>query len=295
MLNFWQSLTISDRLKGIILLVFTAVLWSSSGFFIKWIDWHPLAIAGTRSAIAAIVIRIAFHHHSHNRNLPQLVGAVAYSATMLTFVAATKLTTAANAILLQYTAPIYVALLGSWFLQEKPQFYDWLTISFVGGGMILFFQDHMSAGGLLGNLLAIGSGLCMAVMIVALRRQKDNSPFGSILWGNVLTFFCGLPFMFESSLEVSGWLAIAGLGFFQLGLSYVLYTVAITYVTALEASLVTVIEPMLNPLWVFLFLGEVPGPWALTGGFIILATITARYVLPTLKASNTLPAVKVNK
>ena len=280
---FWKTLDISERLQGIVLLVITAVLWSSSGLFIKWIEWHPLAIAGARSAIAAIVIRIAFRHSPLSWNVSQVSGAVAYAAAMLTFVAATKLTTAANAILLQYTAPIYVAILGALFLREKPQLYDWLTIGLVASGMVLFFQEQVSTGGMLGNLLAIISGICLAIMIVSLRQQKDGCPSGSVFLGNILTFIIGLPFMFEGSPGIVGWGAIFGLGFFQLGLSYVLYTSAIKKTTALEASIITIIEPILNPIWVFLLIGEAPGGWSLVGGLVIVSAITGRYVLPALK------------
>lgn len=276
--------TMDSRLKGICLLVITAVLWSSGGVLIKWIDWHPLAIAGVRSAISAIVIRIIFRKYRVQWTLPQCIGAVAYCATMLSFVAATKLTTAANAIVLQYTAPIYVAALGAVFLHEKPGKGDWLTIGCVLAGMVLFFQDKMSAGGLLGNILAIASGVFMAVSIVALRWQRDGAAFGSVLLGNVLTFLCGLPFALDTSPGFTGWSILVYLGCFQLGISWAIYTLAIKRVEALEASLITIIEPILNPVWVFLLLGEVPGPWALVGGCVILTAITARYVLPALKS-----------
>lgn len=275
-----------SRLKGICLLVITAVLWSSGGVLIKWIDWHPLAIAGVRSGISAIVIRIIFRQYPIKWTIPQCIGAVAYSVTMLSFVAATKLTTAANAIVLQYTAPIYVAILGAVFLREKPGKSDWLTIGCVIAGMVLFFQDKMSAGGLMGNILAVGSGVTMAVSIVALRWQKDGSAFGSVLLGNVLTFLCGLPFAFDTIPGFTGWSILLYLGCFQLGLSWAIYTFAIKHVEALEASLITIIEPILNPVWVFLLLGEIPGPWALVGGCVILTAITARYVLPALKPSS---------
>ncbi|VBB06787.1 Hypothetical protein LUCI_2023 [Lucifera butyrica] len=274
-----------ERLQGTLLLVITAMLWSSGGFFIKWVTWNPLAIAGIRSGIAGLFLWFFFRRPSLNWSFAQFTGALAYAVTMLSFVAATKLTTAANAILLQYTAPVYVAILGIFFLKEKPHLYDWLTIAFVIGGMVLFFQDRVGTGGLYGNLLGIVSGISMAVMIVALRRQKDGSPLGSVLLGNGLTFVCGLPFVFDNPPGAAGWAAIAGLGCLQLGLPYALYTIAIKKVTALEASVITVIEPILNPVWVFLFLGEVPGPWSLLGGAVILAAITARYILPVLKSS----------
>jgi len=275
--------------RWVILLLITAVLWSSGGVLIKSVNWHPLAIAGTRSAIAALVIWVAFRKQRIMYSAPQLTGAAAYAGTVILFVCATKLTTAANAILIQYSAPVFVALLSTWFLGERPHLTDWLTIGVVSGGLILFFQDKMSAGGLLGNLLALASGFTMAVMIVAMRKQKDESPFGSVLLGNGVTVLCGLPFMLGSSPDATGWVALGTLGIFQLGLSYVLYSVAIKHVTALEAIIITTIEPILNPVWVFLLLGEQPGPWSLAGGAIIIVAIIARYILPSLKGSAAAP------
>lgn len=271
------------RLQGLALLLTTAVLWSTSGIGIKWVSWHPLAIAGARSGIAAIVVWAAFRKNSLQWNRSLFIGGVAYALTVLLFVSATKLTTAANAILLQYTYPVFVAVLGMLFLQEKPCKADWLTMGTVCAGMVLFFQEQMSPGRLEGNLLAIASGVAMAVMVVALRSQKEGTPWGSVLLGNMLAALCGLPFFFDGGPGGEGWLALLAMGVVQLGLSYVLYSVAIKKVTALEASIVTMVEPLLNPLWVFLLLGEQPGIWSLWGGSVILTAMTVRYVLPELK------------
>jgi len=275
----------SDHLKGIGLLIITAVLWSTAGIGIKSIAWNPMALAGARSGIATLVIWAAFRKSELRWTRKMICGGVAYAVMVLAFVAATKLTTAANAILLQYTSPVYVAILGAIFLQEKPRFYDWLTIGAVGGGIVLFFQDQMTAGDVIGNLLAIVAGISQAVVAVAMRGQKNEAPFGSVLLGNALTFLCGLPFMFGGSPGANGWALIVALGCVQIGLAYVLYSIAIKYVPALEATIITMIEPILNPVWVFLLIGETPGPWALAGGAIILAAIAARYVVPALKPS----------
>ncbi|HWR39486.1 MAG TPA: DMT family transporter [Patescibacteria group bacterium] len=284
LLNQFRKL--SPRLQGILLLVTAALLWSTSGFFIKGIDWNPMAIAGIRSLIAAFVIRFFFRNSPLQWSSSLGIGAIAYAFTVISFVYATKMTTAANAILLQYTAPVYVAVLGTVFLNEKPARADWITLASVLVGMALFFQDQLSPGGLQGNLLAIASGMSMAVMAVSLRRQKLASPFGSVLWGNILTFLISLPFLSSGSPNREAWLALILLGCFQLGISYVLYAIAIKQVTALEATIITMIEPLLNPLWVVLIIGEWPGSWALAGGAVILSAITARYVLPALKSAN---------
>ena len=271
------------RLQGLALLLATAVLWSTSGIGIKWVSWHPLAIAGARSGIAAIVLWAAFRKTELYWNRSLVIGGIANALTVLLFVSATKLTTAANAILLQYTYPVFVAVLGMMFLQEKPCRADWLTMGTICAGMVLFFQEQMSPGRLEGNILAIGSGVTMAVMVVALRSQKEGSPWGSVLLGNVLAAVCGLPFFFDGGPGEEGWLVLIALGVVQLGLSHVLYSIAIKQVTALEASIVTMVEPLLNPIWVFLLLGEQPGIWALWGGGVILTAMAVRYVLPELR------------
>jgi drug/metabolite transporter (DMT)-like permease len=272
-----------QRSKAQALLAATAALWSLGGLFIKMVEWNPLAIAGMRSAIAALLMLTVVRKSKITWSFHQIGGAVAYAGTVILFVSANKMTTAANAILLQYTAPIYVALLGAWLLKERTKILDWITIAFVLGGMVLFFLDHLSTGGMIGNLVAILSGVTFAFLVIFLRLQKDGAPLESMFLGNILTALIGLPFMFQSMPSGKSWAGLAILGIFQLGLSYILYSMAIKHVTALEAILVPVIEPILNPVWVFLFMREVPGKWALTGGLIVLLAVTARCVYDALK------------
>ena len=263
--------------RAILFLLLAALLWSTGGFFIKWVEWNPMAISGGRSAISALVIAIAFRHDLKLTWSPlQLAGAFAYALTVTFFVIANKMTTAANAILLQYTAPIHVALLSTWLLQEHPTRRDWLTIFAVLGGMLLFFFEKMSPGNLIGNLCALFTGLTFALFIVLLRKQRDASPAGSVFLGNVLTALAGLPFMFDSLPSPAGWAGLIFLGVFQLGLAYVLYTLAISHVTAMEAVLITLIEPILNPFWVFVLMGEIPAWTSLAGGLVIIGSVTAR-------------------
>jgi drug/metabolite transporter (DMT)-like permease len=271
------------RYRAIIFLLIAATLWSSGGLLIKLVSWNPVAIAGLRSLIAVLILLVFFRHSRLSWSFYQIGGAVAYAVTVILFVVATKLTTAANAILLQYTAPVYVALLGAWFLGESTQWFDWTIIFVVIGGMVLFFLDHLTAGNLLGNGFAILSGLSFSFLILFLRKQKNESPLGSVILGNLLTGLIGLPFMFESMPSPMSWVGLILLGVVQLGLSYVLYSEAIKHVTALEAVLIPGIEPILNPIWVFLILGEVPGKWALAGGFIVFISVTARCMIASLR------------
>jgi drug/metabolite transporter (DMT)-like permease len=276
-----QSITRHRKAIGLALLA--GILWSLGGLLIKQVSWNPMAIAGARSAIAALVLLAFIRRPRICWSFSQVGGAIAYAATVILFVLATKLTTAANAILLQYTAPIYAALLSAWFLNERITWLDWATIAIVVGGMALFFFDRLTIGGLGGNVCAVASGVSYASLVVLLRKQKDGSPVESVLLGNILTALIGLPFMFQGTPSSSSWIGLILLGVFQLGLSYTLYTTAVKHITALEAVLIPVVEPILNPVWVFLVIGEVPGRWAFLGGAIVLAAVTGRYVVSALR------------
>ncbi len=275
-----------SRPAAVGLLITTAVLWSFGGLLIKMVSWNPIAIAGMRSIIAALLILAVMGKPKFSWSVIQISCAVTYAATVTLFVAANKLTTAANAILLQYTAPIYVAIFGVWFLKEKARMYDWLTIGLVLAGMVLFFFDDLTPGGLYGNILAIMSGLAFAFLVLLMRKQKDTSSLESLFLGNVVTGLIGLPFMFGSMPDARSWVGLVLLGVFQLGLSYICYSIAIKHVTAIEGILIPVLEPILNPIWVFLALGEMPGPWALIGGFIVVVSVTFRTIVASMRSES---------
>lgn len=259
-------------------LVAVGLLWSTGGLFIKMVEWNPLAIASARSAIAAVTVFLLMPRPQFTFSPAQIGGAIAYAATVVLFVSANKLTTAANAIFLQYTAPIYVALFGAWFLGEHPARLDWILIVMALGGIGLFFLDRLSFEGFWGNLTALGSGVAFAGLVLCMRKQKDGSPVETVLLGNVLTALACAPFAFASLPSARSWLGMLWLGVFQLGLAYVLYAHAIKRVRALESTLISTIEPVLNPIWVMLFLGEKPGPWSLAGGVLVLLAATIRGV-----------------
>jgi len=275
--------------RAVGLLLAAALCWSLGGLLIKAVPWPPLAVAGGRGLIAAIFLAIFCRGALRfDFSRPQVLGALAYAACTITFCVATKLTTAANAILLQYTAPVWVALFGAWLLGERATRADLFTIVAVLGGMGLFFADNLAFTGMAGNALGALSGIFYAGMTLALRRQKDGSPVGSLILGNLLAFFIGLPWIIDApALPLNGWGALLLLGTVQLGLSYLLYARAIRHVTALEAVLIPVVEPLLNPLWVLLALGERPSPWALVGGVIVVGAITVRGVVKFRAARTT--------
>lgn len=264
--------------RAVLYLVIAALLWSTGGILIKLVAWNPMAIASMRSALAACTILWCRRRLRFSREPAQWMGAVCYAATVCLFVVANKYTTAANAILLQYTAPIYVALFSSWFLQERVTRVDLVAIFSAMCGITLFFMDDLSAGGFAGNIVALCSGAAFAGTALFLRKQKAGSPVESIFMGNILAFLMGLPFLSKPFPSVRGWAGLISLVVFQLGLSYMLYAEAVKYVSALEAILIPVIEPILNPTWAFLFLDERPGPWAIAGGIIVLVSVTARCI-----------------
>jgi drug/metabolite transporter (DMT)-like permease len=265
----------NKKILASISLVIAAVLWSIGGLLVKSVNSNGLAIAGARSLIAFLVFLAYLKKPRITWSKWQILGALSYTAIVISFVMANKLTTAANAILLQYTSPIHVALLGTWILKERTRLIDWVAIGVVLASMVLFFIDDIAVGNMLGNIIAVMSGVFFALFTIFMRKQKDGSPAETVLLGNALTAIIGLPFFFGDMPDMRGCIYLVILGIFQLGLSYILYSNAVKYVSALESILIPVIEPILNPVWVLIFMNEKPGIFALLGGLIILVTVTA--------------------
>lgn len=271
-----QPLVETNR-RALGLIFLAAVMWSTSGLLIKIIQLDPLTIAGLRGLIAGSALLVVTNRRLKlTWSAPQLAGAVAYATTMLLFVSATKMTTAANAILLQYTMPVYTALFGAWLLREKVTPRDWAAITIVLGGMALFFFDRLSTGGMIGNIMAILSGVTFALIIIFMRMQKEGSPLETVILGNLLTALVCLPWIVKAPPAPADWWPLLYLGLFQLGLPFLIYSRAIKQVSALDAVLVQTVEPLLNPIWVFLVIGEVPGSWAIAGGAVVICVVTYR-------------------
>jgi drug/metabolite transporter (DMT)-like permease len=274
----WRFVKDPAHTRSVGLLLLAALCWSLGGVLLKSVAWPPLAVAGGRGFIAAVFLLLVGGRSLRFTWTPlQLGTAAAYAGCTVLFAAANRLTTAANAILLQYTAPVWVALFGAWLLGERATRADWLTIAVVFAGMGVFLYDGLRLHDLAGILVAIASGVCFAAMILLLRKQKDGSPIESVILGNLLAFLTGLPAIWTAPpLAGRGALALLLLGVVQLGLAYLLYVRAIRHVTALEAVLLPVIEPILNPVWVMLAIGERPSPLALVGGVIVVTAVTWR-------------------
>jgi len=265
--------TLSERRKAILFLALAAVLWSTSGLFIKILDWQPISILAGRSLIASIVFLVYLRRLPTRLSLWQFLAAGMFILTQFLFITSTKMTTAANAIFLQYTAPIYVVLLAFWFLRETPSRTDWISMFIIFVGLTLFFADKLSTDGFYGNILAILSGVTSAVMMVAFRAQKDGNPAESTLTAFLITAIFGFPFLLKETWTVTSWSILAFLGIFQIGLAFIFFTQGIKHIPALEANLIGTLEPVLNPIWVFLFYGESMGAFALIGGLVVLGGV----------------------
>ena len=266
------------RRLAVVYILITVVLWSTSGVLIKLLPWNALAISGVRSGITALVIWAYLRHPKFTWSGPQVGGAVTLALTQMLFIAATQMTTAANAIFLQYSAPVFVALFGSWYLGERARPSDWLAMGAILAGMALFLADGFTTGGLLGSVMAIISGVTMAWMILFIRKQKDGSPAETALLGNMLGAVVGLPFAVLAIVDgpplgTQGIYIMLFLGIFQLGIPYILYVQASRVLDAVESTLLLTLEPILNPIWVFLVIGESPSHLAVLGGSIVLATV----------------------
>lgn len=246
---------------------------------LKSVEWHPLAKAGARSAIAALVILAWLRRPVFSWSRNQLLGGLAYVGTVSFFVIATDLTSAANAIFLQYTAPFYVAVLSTWMLGERTRPRDWLCVVLAVVGVGMLCRDGLAANSLPGIAAGLASGFSMALMVIFLRREKDGSPVSVLLLGNIATAVIGLPFGIGKMPAVGEWGVLITLGVLQLGVPYILYGLAIRHVTAVEGIFIPMLEPVLNPLWVFLFLREIPGPWSIAGAALVLGAMIARGLL----------------
>ncbi|MFL3008994.1 MAG: DMT family transporter [Candidatus Neomarinimicrobiota bacterium] len=266
-----------NRNKAIILVLLTGVIWSTGGFMVKLISWPPLVISGLRSGIAMLVILLFNRPKNIKFSKNTILGAFFYAVMVIFFVIANKLTSAGNVILIQYAAPFYVAVSSFVFLKERPTNLDWITIIILLVGLSLFFFEDLLFDQLLGNIFGIISGFGFAGTILFMRKQKDGRPIDSILLGNLITFIICSPFYAAGiTNEPIAWVGILYLGIFQLGLSYCLYSIAIKYISALDASIYPVIEPLSSPLFAFFILGETMTNNAIIGGVIILLIVTLR-------------------
>ena len=261
-----------------------ALLWSTGGLFIKWTSLNGLELSFCRSFFAAITVAIVTRHEGFGLNRVTAFASGLYAVLLILFVLATKETTAANAIFLQYTAPVYLLILEPLIYKEKFRHRDLTTVLICLAGMTLFFVGKLRPEDVSGNILALASGVCFAIYFLMLRHSKARlvNRASSVIYGNLLAVLITAPWGLAalSHLQRFDVLTVVYLGVFQLGLAYTLFTYAMAQgVRSLDAGIIGYIEPVLNPVWVFLVIGERPSQWALVGGAIIITAVVVHMLL----------------
>ena len=255
-----------------------AALWSIAGIFMKYLPWNGFALAALRSLIAGLTIAV----YMKLRRMPfvlsrrTLISGVLTGSVYICFTVANKLTTAASAIVLQFTDPVFIILFSALLYRQRPRKADVAVVLVTLCGIALFFFDQLTPGHLIGNCVAILSGLFMGAMYMSVGSLPGEERFSAILIGQSFTFLVGLPAIVITKpvLTATTLLCILVLGVFQLGISYILFARASLYCPPLACALLAALEPLLNPVWVLLFNGERPGPFALVGGVIVIAAVT---------------------
>ena len=263
---------------AIIEMLICATLWSIAGIFMKLLPWNGFAVASLRSLIAGLTIAayILIRGKRIIINRRTIVTGVFTACVYTCFAVANKLTTAANAIVLQFTSPVFIVIFSALILKKRIRRSDALVVSFTLIGIALFFFDQLRPGYILGNFVAIAAGMFMAGMFMAVGELEGEQRFSGIVIGQTLTFLVGLPFVIATRPEFTAvtTLSILILGVFQLGISYILYVESSKYCPPLACCLLGAAEPLLNPVWVLIFDGERPGVFALIGGVIVVVSIT---------------------
>lgn len=266
--------------RGALLIAAAAILWSTGGLAIKLVPLSAVGVVFWRSFVAGIFLLAVFRPSRARWRHAAPSTVIVYALMILTFVSATKMTTAANAIFLQYTGPLYVLALAPFLLKEPFRKLDAAALGVALCGMSLFFVGKLAPGALAGNVVAVVSGVFFGLTILLLRRDASGDAIPSVIAGNLVAAALALPFAWgHLGLDVKGFALVLFLGVVQLGISYVLFVEGLKTVPAAEASLLGMLEPMFNPLWAFLGLGERPSTWAALGGAIVLAAVAGRTVL----------------
>jgi drug/metabolite transporter (DMT)-like permease len=273
--------------RGVFLVLGAALLWSTGGIGIKAVAAPALTVACWRSAVAALALW-AFFRPALRRDAPFALGVVCYAGCLTTFVVATKWTAAANAIFLQYSGVVWVMLLAPWVVGEERRREDGLAIAVAFAGIALFFADSIDIRGRMGDLVGLGSGLFFAGVVLTLRRMRGGGAEAVVTWGNALVALVLLPLALHGpALSARDTTIVVALGVIQLAAAYILFVRGIQHVPATEAALLGMAEPVANPIWVGLLLGEIPRPWAWAGGALVLGAIAFRIRPETMSRGGT--------
>lgn len=281
-----------------LLVLGAAVLWSTGGVLVKLGKSGGLTDAELscgRALFSAATVALLTRREGFRLNVVTGAAAVLYALLLFLFVRATMLTTAANAIFLQYTAPVYILLLEPLFFKEKYRAADFAVVACCVAGMSLFFVGQLRPQDVEGNLNALGSGACFAAFFLLLRTKsaREVNRASSVIYGNLLLAIVTLPAFAAGAwkLDAKNVAVIACLGVVQIGFAYAMLTLGIARgVRSLDAGVIGYVEPVLNPVWVFLVLGETPSRWALAGGAIIIAAVLAHTLWKARRRAPT-PAV----
>lgn len=271
---------LTEYQKGIFFVFIAGLLWSTGGLLIKLISLTAMQLAFFRCFIAAITFGLLFRKKILLVNKLTFINSVFYAAILITFVIATKKTTAANAIFLQSTAPIYVLIFEPIFNKTKYERINVITVAVCMVGMLLFFVGKIEPGHLEGNIIALFSGLAFASFFLGMKKNDPKFQNSSIFYGNVLVAIISIPFLFSlEALKTDDFLMVTFLGVFQIAFAYAFFSAGLKRIFAVEASIISMIEPVLNPVWVFIGYGEIPSVTGIIGGIIILTSITVRSLI----------------
>ena len=269
----------TEHQKGLAAVFLAALLWSSGGLFIKLVPYTPMQISFFRCSIAAVTFAIIFRKSVLRVNKLSILSSFFYAGTLICYVIAMKTTTAANTIFLQSTAPIYVLIFEPILNKTNWEKANIITIAVCFVGMILFFLGGLEPGQLEGNLLALLSGIFFAALFLGLKKNDKQYQQNSIFVGNVIVAIICIPFLttLQEIVFTDFWKVIY-LGVFQIAIAYAFFSTSLKNVFAVEASIISMVEPVLNPVWVFIGYGEVPAVTAIIGGIIIITAITVRTI-----------------
>lgn len=276
----------NNTAKGRFYIIMTALLWGLAGVCVKSIPWNSISIMASRCFIGIIMFAILRKSIKVKFNKRTLFGSVMMSITGILYMMSIKLTTAATAIVLQYTAPIFVFLYSVFFQKRKAKLSESFIVLLVFSGCLLSFIDELDPTKMLGNVLGLLSGVSFAAQIIGFSDPKADSNDGMYI-SNIISFVFCLPFMFFDknmafSPEIIFWVLV--LGIFQYGLANIFYAKGCQIINKIETSLLLTIEPVFNPIPVLLVTGEMPGPLAIIGFFIVIAGITLYGVLPVIES-----------
>jgi drug/metabolite transporter, DME family len=285
----------SPSISPVFYVLFAVLLWSTGGLFIKLTSFDAFAVNCGRSLFAALTVALFTYKKGLKLDAFTLLTSFFYAGTLSCFVYANKTTTAANAIFLQYTAPIYILILAPIALKEKFRFADLFTVIFCLIGMSLFFVGKIESQGFWGNIVALASGVFFGLYFTFLRHPRslaNKNPALSVFYGNLMIVIFMIPLVagnLPERISTTDVFTIIFLGVFQIGIAYLLFTKGVAEgVRSLDASIVGFIEPLLNPVWVFLFIGEKPSNWAILGGAIIISAV----IVHTINSSRERRALK---